>query len=369
MGDFRLYHQAATRLIAGERIYRLEDPHRYLYAPVVTFLFVPFAWLPLGAAKVAWYAVNVALTISAIRLSSSLVFAGARPPPGFGVLLFLLTARFVDNNLGHGQINLVLYWWIVLAYVLAERNRRALAGCALATAVVTKLFPIVLVGELVLRRQWRFAAATLLAIAGLVVAPYLWWGSEYADVVAHWLAALRDQVGHYDVGNKINQSISAFVHRSFGERQRAATAVVHALFLLPLAHRALQLGRDRRPEAAGPRGDALALALLYATVASPYSWKYYFVDLMLPFAAVLRRLWSERRNQAAAVLLAVLFLNLVPGTKLFGRGAALQFQIWSFHFLAVAVLFAAIYVWSGRDLAGRSTSPAKLALRPAGRTV
>ena len=42
-----------------------------------------------------------------------------------------------------------------------------------------------------------------------------------------------------------------------------------------------------------PNGDELSLYLLYSTVASPYSWKYYFVNLMFPLGAAVTRLWAR----------------------------------------------------------------------------
>ena len=54
MGDFKTYQRAAHRAVAGETFYRLDDPHRYLYAPVVTFLFFPLAVLPSFVGKVLW---------------------------------------------------------------------------------------------------------------------------------------------------------------------------------------------------------------------------------------------------------------------------------------------------------------------------
>ncbi|MGH7803836.1 MAG: glycosyltransferase family 87 protein, partial [Candidatus Binatia bacterium] len=134
MADFRVYHQAAQRLIAGEPIYRLDDPHRYLYAPVVTFLFVPLAPLPKIPAAIVWYAANLWLVVASLRLIERMVYRDARPPPGFRWLLVLFGLRFIDNNLGHGQINILLLWLVLVAYDAAGRGRTAWAGVALASA-------------------------------------------------------------------------------------------------------------------------------------------------------------------------------------------------------------------------------------------
>src|SRR5262245_12847976 len=57
--DFQIYHRVATQVLHGDyELYprvvyegvRRGDSHEFLYAPVVAFLFVPFALLPMQAA-------------------------------------------------------------------------------------------------------------------------------------------------------------------------------------------------------------------------------------------------------------------------------------------------------------------------------
>ncbi len=205
--------------------------------------------------------------------------------------------------------------------------------------------------HLLLARRWRFLATTLVAGGVLLVLPFVWWGDVYFDVLGRWLDVVRDQAGHYDVANKINQSIAAFVHRSFPSAIAPDAAVaLHGVFLFVLAVVAL-----RSPRAAPPEGEdaaALALYLLYGTVASQYSWKYYFVALMLPAAVVFRRIVEGRQPGGVAVLAAAFLLNLLPGLRLFGKDLATLFQLWSFHFLSVVVLFVGILLssrWAARS--------------------
>ena len=346
MPDFKVYHLAAQRIVANEPIYRLGDAHRYLYAPIVTFLFVPLAPLPRIPAGVVWYAANLWLLWASLGLIERMVFRENRPPPGFRLIVVLFGLRFIDNNLGHGQINILLFWLVLAGYDAAGRGKTWWGGLALAAAIAMKFYPAVLLIHLALARRWRFLATTLVAGGVLLVLPFVWWGDVYFDVLGGWLDVVRDQAGHYDVANKINQSIAALVHRSFSS-ELAPRAVVwfHAAFLFVLAVVALRSRRADPPE--GEDGAALALFLLYGTVASQYSWKYYFVALMLPAAVVFRRVVDGRQPGGVAVLAAAFLLNLLPGLRLFGKDLATLFQLWSFHFLSVVVLFVAILA-SGR---------------------
>ena len=84
--------------------------------------------------------------------------------------------------------------------------------------------------------------------------------------------------------------------------------------------------------------DELSLYLLYSTVVSPYSWKYYFVNLIFPLGAASTRLWAGRRDFEIG-LWVVFLLNLLAGLEVLGRRVSTLFQFWSFHFLAATVLF------------------------------
>jgi hypothetical protein len=367
MGDFEVYHRAAKRAVAGETTYRLSDPHRYLYAPVVTFLFFPIAVLPKTLGKVLWLALNFAAVASIVRTSAKLLFEDGRAPPGFTALVLLLSSRFIDNNIGHGQINLILLWLVLKAYALSREERYPAAGLALSAAIATKIVPVVFLVQIVLQRRWRFAAWTALAFAGLMLLPVVWWGAAYAEVVRDWVAVVVDQAGHYDIGNKINQSISAFVFRLFalgdGEGSAAASAVtllIHGAFVLPLLGLSLWLGMRPADVSRQERGDELSLWLLYSTVAAPYSWKYYFANLMFPFASAVPRLWGPDHRRFEIVLGVVFALNTLAGLELPGETAERLLDAASLHFIGVVILFG-LLGWealkNGRPPRGEVASP------------
>jgi alpha-1,2-mannosyltransferase len=353
MGDFKVYQRAAKRAVAGEAIYRLEDPHRYLYAPVVTFLFLPLAVLPTVVGRILWFSLNVVLVVSIFRSTAKLLFREGRAPPGFFALVLLLSFRFIDNNLGHGQLNILLLWLVLRAYVEASRARYGWAGVALAAAIAAKIVPVIFLLQIVLRRQWRFAAWTVVGLIALTAIPIVWWGSDYPQVLRDWTAVVADQAGHYEMGNKINQSISAFTYRLFRPYPDgrpfvvlpeslvdALTIAVHAAFLLPLVWLSWRLAVARSEEPAGP--EELALYLLYSTVAAPYSWKYYFANLVFPFGVAVARLATGDRRLMENGLYVAFALNLLAGLEILGKRLSTLFQLCSFHFLAVALLFALI---------------------------
>lgn len=351
MGDFEVYRRAAKRWLEGEPIYRLDDPHRYLYAPIFVYPFVPAAILPPTVGKLAWLAVNLWLAWRVVRLSLEGAFGPGEPPAGTQALLLVFVLRFFDNNISHGQMNLVVLWLILEAYRSVRSGRVWVAGTALSAAMAAKVFPAILLLQLLVRRDLRWLGACVVGGTALLAVPALGWGGGYPETLRGWVGVVLDQARHYEMGNKINQSISAFVYRAFRPhpfgspwvvlRPEAAAAVtvgLHAAFLGALVATSAT-GRRRNEPPDGEGGRELALWLLYATVLLPYSWKYYFVNLAPAVAVALRRLREGPRRGLAGGLAAVFALNLLPGSAALGKRAALQFQLWSFHFLALALLF------------------------------
>jgi hypothetical protein len=94
MGDFQTYQRAAKRAVAGEPIYRLQDPHALL-TPVVTFLFFPLAVLP------TWgkFCGSHSTACFCFDLHRSLAVSRGLRAPGFQVLVLLLL-WFIDTTLG-----------------------------------------------------------------------------------------------------------------------------------------------------------------------------------------------------------------------------------------------------------------------------
>src|SRR5438445_705899 len=99
-----------------------------------------------------------------------------------GVIVpFLFTARLFDDNLQHGQINALLLFLCLLAFVLFREQRLIAGGFALALAASLKAVPVLLLGYLAYKRRWGEFAVCLGAMT--LVSP-LAWAAHFVTLVA-----------------------------------------------------------------------------------------------------------------------------------------------------------------------------------------
>src|SRR3989442_1750283 len=103
------------------------------------------------------------------------------------VVPFLFTARLFDDNLQHGQINAMLLFLSLLAFVLFREHRLIAGGCALALAASLKAVPVLLLGYLAYQRRCREIGWTVaLLVRPKLVIPIAIFGP--GDVAAQWRA-------------------------------------------------------------------------------------------------------------------------------------------------------------------------------------
>ncbi len=353
-GDFNVYYRAGTRVLHGESLYRLDESSHFLYAPIFAIAFAPFAALPLRAAQFAWYLISAISLIALIVGAKHMLLGRARRlTPALILLPVILSSRFINNNIEHGQINLPTLALTVWAIVLGEENRSARSGAMLAAAFLIKPFAGLAGLFLLLRGKWHplfFAAAS---VALLLIAPALIFGPHGAMVqTLTYLRVASSMTDRYTT-MLTNQSATSAVARlmSIGSREGD-----------PTSHAALYLGTTfelaliiaivwwliRSPMSAAREGLAshrFPLAALFCIMPSlvPISWKSYYVALLIPYMLLTFVIWTARPpnsptpTHTLALVAVSIVLNWIPGTR--PNHVALFF---SAHLLSSMALLAAI---------------------------
>src|SRR5437773_2570959 len=214
-----------------------------------------------------------------------------------------------DDNLQHGQINALLLFLCLFAFVLFREQRLIAGGLALALAASLKAVPVLLLGYLAYKRRWRELGWTVafLVLLNLVIPIALFGPGEVAAQWRAWRAVAAAEMVQ-PVAHHPNQALLSALKRLLtvegGARNPIdyalaawpTTAVVRLFWLvagfagLALAFAFRGSSRDLRdPRCAGE----FAVCLGAMTLVSPLAWAAHFVTLVAPAAvawAALRRL-------------------------------------------------------------------------------
>lgn len=276
----------------------------FIYPPFAALLFVPLAWMPLGAAIVTVAVLShlsILVTSFVLVRSSSYLAPGAKLIPAVTVLLmpFLTLIEPARETLNYGQINLVLMA-LVTADCLLPRTRWP-RGLLVGIAAAIKLTPLVFLLLFALRKDFRAAATTLVTFAatvliGIAAAP--------RDAAAWWLHTMLDTGGSFGpvyAGNLTLRSLLAkqgLTGTALNTPWIAGSLILAVLAVLAIRY-ALRV--DNLPLA------VMSTAMLGLLV-SPISWSHHWVWAAPTLALLLA---MSLRHQWYGLMLMILFAALV----------------------------------------------------------
>ncbi|MGD0655382.1 MAG: glycosyltransferase family 87 protein [Thermoguttaceae bacterium] len=176
----------------------------YRYSPTFAVVFTPFSLLPDWLGASLWGVLNIAVTLSALRLLVREILPGAWPPRREAWFLGL-TALGSMSGIWSGQINSLLLAIVIFAAAAIKYNRWWTASFLLALPVFIKIWPMAVVLLLMAcwprRLSWRFiifaAALALLPFLtrpfNVVVGQYQeWYSSLMTDQIQERWPGFRD---------------------------------------------------------------------------------------------------------------------------------------------------------------------------------
>jgi Glycosyltransferase family 87/WD40-like Beta Propeller Repeat len=372
--DFPNYYLVARLLREGyslDRIYdwvwlqRIKD-HWGLDQALVGFAgLTPFSALPVVpfsvfsaiVAKRLWILTNVLLLCSSVELLSRVTSLGRRRI----WLLSLLAVFPLRTSFLLGQMHLLVLFLLVSAYYFHRRGRQIACGVCLGIAGVLKVYPLLLGGYFLWKRQWRPAFATLAATLLLVGMGYLWIGSDVLKIYATQILPRSVQGEVLDPYSLHAASGAALFHRFFIAEPTlnpvpllsspALYAVLYPLWQLAVLVPLLAVFSIRANRAGTVQLEwaAFVLALL---VLSPVPASYHFVVMIFSIVLLLDVLLARKEYSVAGLAVALYCLisaiEFLPGSRtpggLLGTVAGFA-RLWLLLLLYAVFLFC---LWPGR---------------------
>jgi hypothetical protein len=345
--DLRGWLDNARELVAGPDAGFYRAHPFYIYPPFFLTLIWPLTRLSDPAAgavfeTVKWVALVVSLR-AAWRLCSP---PSEDVPPLVAVGSLVLTWRFIDNDLGVGNINVFLLCAVLVGCWWVARGRSIAGGALIALAVSIKVTPLLLLVYFAYKGRWRVLVGGLLAgIVCLVVWPAVCfgWQANWALLQAWYQAVVAGFLSHGVVPSEHNnQALVGILNRLLGPEVAIRPGTYLTIVELPPAARdAVRIllaasillvtgwACRRRLEPRTPRlafAAELSIVLIAMLLLSGMSWKAHFVSMVLPYSVLLTyladaRYPAERRRTIGVLLLASIALCMLTCDIITPRGA------------------------------------------------
>lgn len=174
--DFNVFYFAGYRLRTGNEFYFVKNANeslpgeydlkliRFIYPPLLAFVFVPFSMLPIQVAFV-WYTYIILLIFGAsIFLVTHFLTDKLRARLFIG-MMFLLSP-IIWMHLAHGQSDVLVLFCLALAFYFLTRLSPKLAGFFIGIATLLKFTPLIFVPYLFLKNKKAFFASVITILFG-----------------------------------------------------------------------------------------------------------------------------------------------------------------------------------------------------------
>ena len=265
------------------------------YPPTFILFTEPFTLLTFEAAYWVWTGLNLAaLLLSLYLLLCKDLRLDAKTALSVGAVA--LFYQPITVSFGWGQPQMIMLLMIVVAWLCFQRGKDRAGGLILAFGGLLKIYPLFLVGYLLVKRRWQaiFFIALGLVIGGAATITLTGISGSFAffgrlrDVVnGGWLGSV------HQLGSPSLINVDSFISRVFWQLTgtgwndpidwiRRPLMMLAGIALLALTVRATLIGRS------GRSNDQAAFALWMALTAllAPTAWVHYMILLLVLFAVL-----------------------------------------------------------------------------------
>jgi hypothetical protein len=318
--DFTAYYTAASLIRKGISPYDeaafseeaqslgFRNDRPYIYPPLLAIGVTPLTILPPRQAATVWFLLNVTLLgLSALLVARTLGLQTHKIAV-VSLLLAALTFYPAVFSIFVGQANVLLLSLLVLAWYGAERESDALVGVAIAAASLIKLFPFCLALYFLwkgLYRPFLITVAAIVVLTGFTIAVV---GLE--PHLTYMNSILPTQLVK---PHPLNQSLSSFIFRAIQPEQqgdlllwRLASLSTSALIVLGTV-----LLIKRGSHHAAVRNLEIGLVVVGVLLVSTVSWIGTLTLLIIPYAAIAKKLTLEVRRRDLMLVSVTASLSFV----------------------------------------------------------
>ncbi len=322
--DFSVYYLAASRArtLQWDHVYNfLDGASPYRYAPPWILLFLPFSWLTLPQAQVAWYLFQFfffGFGFYWIYRSLKICMSNRDPQEAlfFTCLSLVAILRLCLDTFTIGQVSSLMFFGFSVALHAWITRKSIWTVSALLIPTLLKIGPGIVLGVFLSERtRKRFEAGRILLFGTLSFVLLTWlfipsWDA-FKVLWKGWLSIVQNDSVYYDASHYGSQSIHSCLLRfakwgwlSIGTASRIETGL--ALALLGITSGFWWL---RKPRDLAGRALSFSLGLFIYMLLMPETFKYSLTPLAIPFALLCttpsKKKWVTQWTRGSLVFLTL----------------------------------------------------------------
>jgi hypothetical protein len=301
-------------------------------APPAAIYVVPFSFGPIQQARLVWRIVLVVSMLAAFGIVAQTF--GVQALGWLWVAGLALWCVFgpLQIAVGEGQWDPIFLLLIAVAVYGVARGRMTVTALAVAVAASIKPYPLVLIGCLLARRDWRAAAATVMILAPLLLIGALVVGLEETTAfVTRVLPASGVTTAYAD-----NQALGGVVARAWSSdlkpfplRDAGPVDLAIRISALALFGATIWLVARRPTTDKLQRSLQLGLFVPLSILVIPAAWTHYQAILLVPLALLaIDQARNRPREPLGWLLLAVAYVVLLLPNPTMLYGPEIDRGLW-----------------------------------------
>jgi len=309
-----VYDQSVFQSLAESELGKSVSVYPYIYLPFVAQCFIPLSLLGNSVYFTLLYILNLVFTFGCLFLVYLLLKeTGERANRFLLLFLFLLLAYNLPlrATINHGQVNILVFFLILLAFYLLKNDHDYAGSAVLSLAIVFKIYPVLFLFYFLIKKKFRPLSYTLLNLLGLFTISSILFG------IRHWMAYIRMNLSSFNGGSlsaflkgfsshQDNNSLKAFLSQLFPIADHALVIVITAAALVLIAFLFTFPLRKRIMAEDFPFIGSVIFVL--SLMLLPISWSHHYVIMIFPMAYLFREGVSQKKPILLFLSLLISFL-------------------------------------------------------------
>lgn len=302
--DFSVYYYATKAHIEGLNPYsqglNLFAP--FMYPPTLLPIFYPFVNLSYNLAEKIWVVLSLLLLFPSLFLLSKLfkqkIFSH--------VSLFLYSLVFLSFplkfTLGMGQINTFILLLVILFLYFLEKKRLFLSGIFLGLAIAFKLFPLLLIPYLIIRKKGKIVISILITILSISTYTYF---SVKAEIIRDFFKEVIPIILSPWNGGYYNQALSGTLVKFFEKGNYHSTQIILSLVLVFVSFFIILQNKTKEVLTIFME---IGLIITTSLLVNNFSWQHHFLWLIVPFFAMFFYIRKKNLKRIYYLVLGISYL-------------------------------------------------------------